>query len=217
MMLRLFIYIMKGLNLNCVSKPFVNLSLHLKLHNLHSTQVENHSLLYIPRNQEYLVKIYFMKIRFFYFASRKLCNVKIDMPCISQALVILIAPKELLNNHFEFSQDRNHICYLNIDVNIKTHEFGIKLNRKLNNGKGEYWSTTAATTKARATKIKLKWLGNLGERHHWPETQTSVERHCQVGDNSSGAGRLDKTSLASLEQLQTRFRCCYGKRCCWVE
>lgn len=49
--------------------------------------------------------------------------------------MILIAPEELLDSHFEFSQDRNHISYLNIEVNIKNHEFGIKLNRKLKMGK----------------------------------------------------------------------------------
>lgn len=49
--------------------------------------------------------------------------------------MILIAPEELLDSHFDFSQDRNLISYLNIEVNIKNDELGIKLNRKLKMGK----------------------------------------------------------------------------------
>ena len=50
-----------------VSKPLVNVSPNNWPHNLHSALVENHSLLCMPGNQEYLIKINFMEIIYIFF------------------------------------------------------------------------------------------------------------------------------------------------------
>ena len=97
----------------------VNVSPNNWPHNLHSALVENHSLLCMPWNQEYLIKIYFMEIIYFFHID--------DF----DSTVLLWNYWRGGQSDQVQSEERNCIHYLKRKFNIKNNEIGIKLNGKL--------------------------------------------------------------------------------------